>query len=144
MGFRLRASDPTPRLQLGGCRPASEVAFCGHATLGAFHVLAGEVERIRVREGGMTHTAFTCKSGRLNVELSRKKGKLRVLIETPASCFEPLQLPAEVITRLGLVPEALDPKIPPQKSAILEGYLYLAVRDRQTMARCRPDGAALA
>jgi len=141
--FPLPARDPTAALHLRWFTPASEVAFCGHATLAAFHVLADEVKRIRVHEGGMTHTAFTCKSGRLNVELSRKKGKLRVLIETPASRFEPLQLPAEVITGLGLVPEALDPKIPPQKSAILEGYLYLAVRDREALARCRPDGAAL-
>ena len=92
---------------------------------------------------GTTRTAFTCKSGRLNVELSRKDGKLRVLIETPASRFEPMQVSAEALAALGLVPEALDPKIPPQKSAILEGNLYLAVRDRDALARCRPDAAAL-
>src|SRR5207237_4710425 len=42
-----------------------------------------------------------------------------------------------------LVPEALDPKIAPQKSAILEGNLYLAVRDREALARCKPDADAL-
>jgi PhzF family phenazine biosynthesis protein len=141
--FPLPARDPTASLHLRWFTPQAEVAFCGHATLAAFFVLADEVKRIRVHEAGMTHTAFTCKSGRLNVELSRKKGKLRVMIETPESRFEPVRVPAEVVTALGLVPEALDPKLAPQKSAILEGNLYLAVRDREALSRCQPDGAAL-
>jgi len=33
--------------------------------------------RIRVPERGVTKTAFTCKSGKLNVELSRDEGRLR-------------------------------------------------------------------
>lgn len=141
--FPLPAREPTAALHLRWFTPSSEVAFCGHATLASFHVLVEEAGRIRVPERGVTKTAFTCKSGRLNVELSREEGRLRILIETPPSRFEPLQLPGEVVTALGLVPEALDPKIGPQKSAILEGNLYLAVRDRDALARCRPDGAAL-
>ncbi|HEY2031176.1 MAG TPA: PhzF family phenazine biosynthesis protein [Myxococcales bacterium] len=123
--------------------PSSEVAFCGHATLATFHVLAEEAQRIRVPEGETVRTAFTCMSGRLEVELARKDGKLRILIETPASKFEPARLPGELLTALGLVPEALDPRLPPRKSAILEGNLYLAVRDRSALARCKPDADAL-
>jgi PhzF family phenazine biosynthesis protein len=119
------------------------VAFCGHATLAAFHVLVEEAQRIRVPENGLTRSAFTCKSGRLNVELTRRAGKLRVLIEVPESRFEPVRVPAELLTALGFVPEALDPRIPPQQSTILEGNLYLAVRERQTLSRCKPDAAAL-
>jgi PhzF family phenazine biosynthesis protein len=106
-------------------------------------VLVEEAGRIRVPESGLTRTAFTCKSGRLDVELSRARGKLRILIQTPPSRFEAAQLPAEVLTALGIVPEALDPRIPPQKSAILEGNLYLAVRDRDALGRCRPDAVGL-
>ena len=141
--FPLPAREPTAALHLRWFTPASEVAFCGHATLATFHVLVNEARRIRVPENGVHRTAFTCKSGKLNVELSREGGHLKILIETPASRFEPLQVPAEVVTALGLVPEALDPKIAPQKSAILEGNLYLAVRDREALARCKPDAAAL-
>jgi len=141
--FPLPAREPTAALHLRWFTPEAEVAFCGHATLAAFHVLVEEARRIRVPESGVTRTAFTCKSGRLNVELSRDRGRLRILIETPASRFERFQVPAEVVTALGLVPEALDPQIPPQKSAILEGNLYVAVRDRDALARCRPDAAAL-
>ena len=141
--FPLPAREPTAALHLRWFTPAAEVAFCGHATLAAFHVLVEEARRIRVPEKGIHKLAFTCKSGKLNVELSREDGRLKVMIETPPSKFEPLQLPGEVVTALGLVPEALDPKISPQKSAILEGNLYLAVRDADALARCRPDAEAL-
>jgi PhzF family phenazine biosynthesis protein len=141
--FPLPAREPTAALHLRWFTPSSEVAFCGHATLATFHVLVEEARRIRVPENGVTKTAFTCKSGRLNVELSREQGRLRILIETPSSRFEPMQVPGEVLAALGLVPEVLDPKIAPQKSAILEGNLYLAVRDREALSRCRPDAAAL-
>jgi PhzF family phenazine biosynthesis protein len=141
--FPLPAREPTAALHLRWFTPAAEVAFCGHATLAAFHVLVEEAKRIRVPEEGTTRVAFTCRSGKLNVELSREPGRLRILIETPASRFEPVQLPGELVTALGLVPEALDPKIAPQKSAILEGNLYLAVRDRDALARCKPDAGAL-
>src|SRR6266404_4453651 len=141
--FPLPAREPGAALHLRWFTPESEVAFCGHATLATFHVLVEEAKRIQVEGSGVTRTAFTCKSGRLNVELSRSRGKLRILIETPPSRFEPALLPAELLTALGIVSDALDPRIPPQRSAILEGNLYLAVRDRETLARCRPDAAVL-
>ena len=141
--FPLPAREPTAALHLRWFTPATEVAFCGHGTLAAFHVLVEEAKRIRVPEGPVTRTSFTCKSGKLNVELSRVKGALRMLIETPASRFSPVQVSAELLAALGLVPEALDPKIPPQTSAPAEGNLHLAVRDREALARCKPDGEAL-
>ncbi|HUJ27998.1 MAG TPA: PhzF family phenazine biosynthesis protein [Myxococcales bacterium] len=141
--FPLPAREPAAALHLRWFTPASEVAFCGHATLASFHVLVEEAGRIRVPEGKTHRLAFTCKSGLLHAELSRHEGKLRILIETPASRFEPMQVPAELITALGLVPEMLDPRIPPQKSAILEGNLYLCVREREALARCKPDADAL-
>lgn len=141
--FPLPAREPDTALHLRWFTPESEVAFCGHATLATFHVLVEEARRIPVPAEGVTRTAFTCKSGRLEVELWRAGGTLRILIETPASRFEPVTVPGQLLTALGIVPEALDPRSPPRKSAILEGNLYLAVRDREALARCRPDGAAL-
>ena len=109
--FPLPAREPTAALHLRWFTPEAEVAFCGHATLATFHVLVEEAGRIRVPEGRLTRTAFTCKSGRLNVELSRREGKLSVVIETPASRFERAQVPAELATALGIVPEALSPEL---------------------------------
>ena len=142
--FPLPAREPVSAFHLRWFTPEAEVAFCGHATLAAFHVLVEEARRIRVPDRCVVHTSFTCRSGKLQVELSRENGRLRVLIETPASKFEPAQLPADLLAALGLVPEVLDPKIAPQKSAILEGNLYLCLRDRDALARCKPDGPALA
>lgn len=141
--FPLPAKGQDAPMHLRWFTPASEVAFCGHATLATFHVLAEEAQRIRVPEGETVRTAFTCMSGRLEVELARKDGELRILIETPASKFEPVQVPGALLTALGLVPEALDPRIAPRRSAILEGNLYLAVRDRSALARCKPDADTL-
>src|SRR2546423_14345890 len=89
--FPLPAREPTAALHLRWFTPQAEVAFCGHATLATFHVLVEEAQRIRVPETGLTRSAFTCKSGRLNVELSRRAGKLRILVETPARRFEPVR-----------------------------------------------------
>jgi PhzF family phenazine biosynthesis protein len=141
--FPLPSKGADAPMHLRWFTPSSEVAFCGHATLATFHVLAEEAQRIPVPEGETIRTAFTCMSGRLDVELSRSAGKLRILIETPASKFEPVQVPGTLLTALGLVPEALDPRLPPRRSAILEGNLYLAVRDRTALARCKPDADAL-
>src|SRR6185369_15975740 len=123
--------DARAMQQIAGELKHSETAFPlpAREPTAAFHVLVEEAQRIRVPENGLTRSAFTCKSGRLNVELTRRAGKLRVLIEVPESRFEPVRVPAELLTALGFVPEALDPRIPPQKSTILEGNLYLAVRE---------------
>src|SRR5438045_4671138 len=67
--FPLPAREPTAALHLRWFTPASEVAFCGHATLAAFHVLVEEARRIRVAERGITRTSFTCKSDMLRVAL---------------------------------------------------------------------------
>ena len=141
--FPLPAREPTAALHLRWFTPEAEVAFCGHATLATFHVLVEEARRIRVPEGRLTRMAFTCKSGRLNVELSRADGRLSVVIETPASRFVAVQIPAELAPALGIVPEALNPELRPWRSAILEGNLYVCVHDRETLARCRPDGPSL-
>src|SRR3954469_6127457 len=69
--FPLPAREPDAALHLRWFAPRAEIAFCGHATLATFHVLVEEARRIAVPAAGVTRTAFTCKSGRLDVELSR-------------------------------------------------------------------------
>ena len=110
--FPLPAREPTAAFHLRWFTPESEVAFCGHATLAAFHVLVEEARRIRVPDSGVTRTAFTCKSGRLNVELSRAAhGKLRCPLR-PAS----MELPH---TR----PEVLEaPELKEHTWVIVEGH----------------------
>jgi trans-2,3-dihydro-3-hydroxyanthranilate isomerase len=123
--------------------PASEVRFCGHATLATLHVLVEEAKRYTIRERQTVHLRFGCKAGVLRAELSRLDGRLSALFETPPSRFRPHPVPGEALTAMGIVPEALDPRIPPHRADSEEGNLYLCVRDAQTLARIRPDAAAL-
>ncbi|HWE23721.1 MAG TPA: PhzF family phenazine biosynthesis protein, partial [Myxococcales bacterium] len=120
-----------------------EVGFCGHATLAALHVLAEETQRIRIDPEGVTRVSFTCKAGSLRAELSRSEGKLRASFETPPARFAPQMVEPAVLAALNLVPEVLDPRIPPHRSVSEEGNLYLCVRDRDVLGRVRADAGTL-
>jgi PhzF family phenazine biosynthesis protein len=150
--FPLPAREPAAALHLRWFTPTAEVVFCGHATLATFHALVEEAKRLRAPEQGVHRTSFTCKAGLLRVELSRDaKKRVRVLIETPEAAFEPQPVSADFLASLGIVPEVLDPKVPPQRtsrgglaSVTGEGNLFLALRDRGALACVRPDFRALA
>ena len=140
--FPLPAREPATALHLRWFTPEVEVAFCGHATLAALHVLA-ETQRLQVHEGKTTQLAFTCKAGKLRAELSLSEGALRILIETPRCAFEPQPVDAAVLAALGLVPEVLDPGPGSWRSKSAESNLWLSLRDREALERIRPDAAAL-
>ena len=141
--FPLPAREPQAVFHLRWFTPAAEVRFCGHATLAALHVLVEEAQRIRVPAHGATRISFTCKAGLLRAELSRQDGKLRALFETPPTRFKDQPVSAELLAALNLVPEALDPRIPPQRADSEEGNLYLCLRDRGSLSRARAEGRAL-
>jgi PhzF family phenazine biosynthesis protein len=141
--FPLPARDTGSDFHLRWFTPASEVRFCGHATLATLHVLVEEAKRIAVPEGGMARVRFGCKAGVMRVELSREGGRLRVLFETPPTHFRKEAVPGDALAAMNVVPEALDPRIPPHRAESEEGNLYLCVRDRETLARVRPDSRAL-
>jgi trans-2,3-dihydro-3-hydroxyanthranilate isomerase len=137
------AREPQAAFHLRWFTPTAEVRFCGHATLATLHVLAAEAQRISVPPDEPVRIAFTCKAGLLGAELSRSGGKLRAMFETPPTRFVAQPVPAEALAAMNLVPEALDPRVPAQKAASDEGSLYLCLRDRQALARARPDGRQL-
>lgn len=145
--FALPARDPAATFHLRWFTPANEVRFCGHATLAAIRVLVEEVGRLRVHAGATVRTAFTCKAGLLRVELSRDaKKRLQVRFETPRAEFVESMVPVELLSSLGLVPEALDPTVGPRQSAAshsADGNLYLCVRDRETLAKVKLDPRGL-
>ena len=140
--FPLRPREPDAAFHLRWFTPFCEVGFCGHATLAALHVLA-EAERIRVATEGVTRIAFSCKAGLLRTELSHDTGRIRARFETPPARFAPQAVEAGVLAALNLVPEVLDPRIPPHRSVSEEGNLYLCLRDRGALLRIRPDPALL-
>jgi trans-2,3-dihydro-3-hydroxyanthranilate isomerase len=141
--FPLPPREPDAAFHLRWFTTFCEVGFCGHATLAALHVLAGEAQRIRVPSAGVTRVSFSCKAGLLRAELLRRDGRVRAAFETPAARFAPQPVDTGVLAALNLVPEVLDPAIPPHRSVSAEGNLYLCVRDRDVLRRARPDAGAL-
>jgi len=141
--FPLPARGAGSDFHLRWFTPASEVRFCGHATLATLHVLVEEAKRIPVPENGVANVRFGCKAGVMRVELSRRGGRLRALFETPPTQFRAQTVPGEALAAMNVVPEALDPRIPPHRADSDEGNLYLCVRDRETLSRMRPDSRAL-
>jgi PhzF family phenazine biosynthesis protein len=141
--FPLPPRDPDSAFHLRWFTPASEVRFCGHATLATLHVLVEEAQRIRVPATGVMRVSFTCKAGLLRAELSREGGRLRALFETPPARFADQPVEAALLAALNLVPEMLEPKIPPQRALSEEGNLYLCLRDRAALARAKADAGAL-
>ena len=141
--FPLPAREPQAAFHLRWFTPFTEVRFCGHATLATLHVLALEAQRVRVPPQGTARLAFTCKAGLLRAELSREGGKLRAVFETPPTRFASQPVDAATLAALNLVPEMLDPRIPPQRALSAEGNLYVCLRTREALARARPDPATL-
>jgi len=141
--FPLPAREPGSDFHLRWFTPAAEVRFCGHATLATLHVLVEEAKRIPVPESGVARVRFGCKAGVLRVELSREGGRLRALFETPPTRFRTQSVPGEALAAMNVVPEALDPRIPPHRAESEEGNLYLCVQGREALARMRPDSRAL-
>jgi PhzF family phenazine biosynthesis protein len=141
--FPLPAREPGTDFHLRWFTPASEVRFCGHATLATFQVLVAEAKRIDVPGAGIARVRFGCKAGVLRAELSRQGGRLRALFETPPTRFRGETIPGEALAAMNVVAEALDPRFPPQRADSEEGNLYLCVRDRETLARIRPQARAL-
>ena len=141
--FPLPAREPQAAFHLRWFTPFTEVRFCGHATLAALHVLAVEAQRIRVPAQGVARLSFTCKAGLLRAELSRPQGRLRAVFETPPTGFARQTVDGALLAALNLVPEMLDPDVPPQRATAEEGNLYLCLRDKKALARVRGDPGAL-
>ncbi len=110
--------------------------------------MADEAQRLRVPEKGIVRTAFTSRAGLLRVELSRdEKKKLKIRFETPPVAFEQTAVSDKLLAALGLIAEVLDPTFAPRRAQITEGSegnIYICLRDRDALARVRPDPAALA
>ena len=92
--------------------PATEVEFCGHATVATFHRLA-ETGVLAVPGRYRLETA----AGRLEVELETEERGCRVWIETPRYPWQECPIEQQELARLlGGAPRMLDPELPVQRS----------------------------
>jgi PhzF family phenazine biosynthesis protein len=104
--------------------PATEVDFCGHATVATFHLL---VERGTLKAKG--RYPLETAAGRLEVEIEPADGTSRVWIATPRHPWTESPIPIDDLLRLlGGRRDMLDARLPVQRSGP-KLYVPLARRD---------------
>lgn len=120
--FLLQTNDPT-RFGLRWCTPAVEVPLCGHATLGAAHVLFAE---LGLKADAIT---FDTKSGPLIV----KRRGAGYEMDFPAAPPRRIDPPAGLAEALGATPV----------QTWMTSYLVAVMADEAAVRALRPDHAAL-
>jgi PhzF family phenazine biosynthesis protein len=120
--FVLHPADADVKLRY--FTPATEIDFCGHATVATFHLLA-EIGRLPVPGRYRLDTAV----GRLEVEMERIEGRSRVWIATPREPWVESPIPIdELMKLLGGEASSIDPELPVRRSGH-KLYVPLARRD---------------
>lgn len=119
--------------------PRIEVPFCGHATIALGAALA-------LRQGDGRY-ALRLNEGAITVE-GWRQGGLRAALQSPPTSSRPAPpaLAEEALDLFGIVPGALDPRIPPSLAEAGARHLVLALRERSALATMRYDlarGAAI-
>ncbi|WP_146909728.1 PhzF family phenazine biosynthesis protein [Arenimonas daejeonensis] len=116
--------------------PASEVPFCGHATIALGAALA--------LDHGDGVFALTLNQARITVEGRRDGAQLSAALQSPPTRSEavPPGLLAPALALFGLATGDLDPRLPPARIHGGADHLLLALRDRETLRAMRYDLAA--
>lgn len=116
--------------------PASEVPFCGHATIALGAALA--------LDHGDGVFALTLNQARITVEGRREGAQLSAALQSPPTRSETAapDLLARALALFGLVNGDLDPRLPPARIHGGADHLLLALRDRATLRAMRYELAA--
>ena len=110
--FVSSSDGPEVDLALRWFTPTVEVDLCGHATVAAFTVLAGE-GRVDWRDD-RAHLRCATRTGAIGVWLERKlSGSPRVMMSVGVASLEPATEDRSAVARaVGLAPAALDASLP--------------------------------
>jgi trans-2,3-dihydro-3-hydroxyanthranilate isomerase len=111
--------------------PDREMPFAGHPTIGTAFVLAW-LERIAP---GVDRFAFEENIGDVDVRIERRADPFVAWLQTPPITFLRTLDRAAVATMLGLRDEDLIPNLPAQIVSAGNPFLYVAVRDAETVDR---------
>lgn len=113
--------------------PASEVPFCGHATIALGAVLA-------LAHGDGTF-ALTLNDAEITVEGHRDGAVVSAALQSPPTRSAPLSplLASEVLAMFGYTPADLDPRIPPAMAHGGANHLVIMLRSRERLAAMRYD-----
>lgn len=139
--FVLPADDPRHHARLRIFTPGMELPFAGHPTVGAACTLL-QSGRI-AGEGGEADVVFEEEVGPIAVTVRRVAGRCFATFTAEGVPEEgpPAPSRAELAELLGLEPEAiLDGGLEPRAVSCGLPFLFVAVRDRRTLARARLQG----
>jgi PhzF family phenazine biosynthesis protein len=115
--------------------PQKEAPFVGHATLAVHAVLCRDEPRALRRQRGASGI----------VEVRHRDGGFSITQPPPPLSGAPgLEAVHAALALLGLMPEALDPAVPPRIAGTASTRLLLAVRDAAALDSVRPQFAQLA
>lgn len=116
--------------------PASEVPFCGHATIALGAALA--------LDHGDGVFALTLNQARITVEGRREGAQVNAALQSPPTRSEAASpdLMARALALFGHAAGDLDPRLPPARIHGGADHLLLALRDRGTLRAMRYDLAA--
>ena len=113
--------------------PASEVPFCGHATIALGAALA-------LAHGDGTF-ALQLNDAEITVEGHRDGAVVSAALQSPPTRSAPLSplLASEVLAMFGYTPADLDPRIPPAMAHGGANHLVIMLRSRERLAAMRYD-----
>ncbi|WP_049622926.1 PhzF family phenazine biosynthesis protein [Frateuria defendens] len=116
--------------------PASEVPFCGHATIALGAVLA--------MEHGEGVFPLVLNRARITVEGRREGETFSAALQSPPTHNSPADpaLLAEALALFGYGEDDLDPRLPPARIHGGADHLLLALREREALRAMRYDLAA--
>lgn len=113
--------------------PASEVPFCGHATIALGAALA--------RRDGDGVYALALNDADITVEGRREGGRVAAALQSPPTWSRPAapELVADALMLFGYHDADLDPRIPPGLAHAGANHLVLALASRDLLAAMRYD-----
>jgi PhzF family phenazine biosynthesis protein len=113
--------------------PASEVPFCGHATIALGAALAE-------RDGDGVY-ALALNDAAITVEGRRESGRVAAALQSPPTWSRPAapELVADALSLFGYHAADLDPRIPPGFAHAGANHLVLALASRDLLAAMRYD-----
>ena len=108
--------------------PASEVAFCGHATIALGSVLADKT--------GKEHFPLTLNNGQINVEAKRDGANVLAVLTSPPTHSRGADpsLVSDALALFGLTVNDLDPVIAPGLAHAGNDHLILLLHDRKRLS----------
>lgn len=130
--FLKRTNDPKRPAELRIFTPGREVPFAGHPTVGATFAIAEVLKWVPPEQ---TEFVLGERVGDVAVRVERKNGALLAWLRTPPVKFLEEIDRERCAAAISLTPDDLNDTLPPQLVSAGNPFLYVALKDRETVDR---------